>query len=150
MTYHGPGQIVGDPILYLKQHDKDIPKYIRKLEEIFIRLLHNEYQITVGRDPKHSGVWVGNEEITAIGCSIKRWGTMHSFAFNVNTYLPHFSLITPCGISDKGVTSLQKLTGHTFDLSLLNQQVVDYFADIFDIEPVLIDSSRLKQILEEK
>jgi len=149
VTYHGPGQIVGYPILDLKQHNRDIPQYIRKLEETFIRLLQNEYHLSAGRDPKHTGVWVGNEKITAIGCAVKRWVTMHGLAFNVNTNLSHFSWITPCGISDKGVTSLQELTGQPLDLAVVNRQVVTYLADIFDLEPAFLDSTRLKQILEE-
>lgn len=149
VTYHGPGQIVGYPILDLKQHDKDLSKYIRKIEETFIRLLKNEYHVLAGRDPKHPGVWVGNEKITAIGCTIKRWVTMHGFAFNVNTNLEHFTWITPCGIADKGVTSLQKLMGCPLDLSSVNRQVVKYFADVFDLVPEILESSQLNQILEE-
>lgn len=149
VTYHGPGQIVGYPILDLKQQDRDLPRYIRKIEETFIRLLKNEYQIIAGRDPKHPGVWVGKEKITAIGCTIKRWVTMHGFAFNVNTNLEHFSWITPCGIADKGVTSLQKLSGHPLDLPTVNQQVVKYFAEVFDFAPEILESNQFKQILEE-
>ena len=149
VTYHGPGQIVGYPILDLKNHGKDLPKYIRKIEETFIRLLNNEYQIIAGRDPKHPGVWVGNDKITAIGCTIKRWVTMHGFAFNVNTNLEHFSLITPCGIVDKGVTSLQKLLGHPLNLPSVNQQVLKYFAEVFDSDVEILESSQFNKILEE-
>lgn len=149
VTYHGPGQIVGYPILDLAQHGKDLTRYVRKIEETFIRLLNNEYQIIAERDPKHPGVWIGNEKITAIGCTIKRWVTMHGFAFNVNTNLEHFSLITPCGIVDKGVTSLQKLLGHPLDLPSVNQQVLKYFAEVFDSDVEILESSQFNKILEE-
>lgn len=147
VTYHGPGQIVGYPILDLKRHDRDLPKYVRKIEETFIRLLEREYQVTAGRDPKHPGVWIGDEKITAIGCAVKRWVTMHGFAFNVNTNLKHFSWITPCGITDKGVTSLQKLMGHPLHLPSVSQQVVRYFADVFNFEPEILDDRQLHQVM---
>lgn len=148
VTYHGPGQIVGYPILDLNQHGKDTHLYIRKIEETFIRLLSKEYSIKAGRDPQHPGVWVGDEKITAIGCAIKQWITMHGFAFNINTELDHFRWITPCGIANKGVTSLQKLMGHSFDLSIVNQQVVKHFADVFAVEPAIIDKLTLTRMEE--
>lgn len=108
-TYHGPGQLVGYLIYDLRGHGGDIRQFVRNLEEVFIRLLWDEYNIEAGRDPGHTGVWVGQEKITAIGIAIRQHITMHGFAFNVTTNLNHFSLIIPCGIRDKGVTSLKKL-----------------------------------------
>lgn len=143
VTYHGPGQIVGYPIMDLKNHGKDIRKFVRNIEEVFIRLLKEEYNITAGRDPEHTGVWVGEEKITAIGLSIKRWVSMHGFAFNVNTNLDHFKLINPCGIIDKGVTSLEKIVGHPLNMDKVIDQVVKYFSRVFGVE-VQINKEALK------
>lgn len=143
VTYHGPGQIVGYPIMDLKNHGKDIRKFVRNIEEVFIRLLKEEYNITAGRDPEHTGVWVGEEKITAIGLSIKRWVSMHGFAFNVNTNLDHFNLINPCGIIDKGVTSLEKIVGHPLNMDKVIDQVIKYFSRVFGVE-VQISKEALK------
>lgn len=147
VTYHGPGQIVGYPILDLNHHGKDIRNFIRRIEEIFIQLLKQEYNITANRDPKYTGVWVGSEKITAIGFAIKRWVTMHGFAFNVNTDLEHFNWIHPCGITDKGVTSLQKLLGHAEDFDKVMDQVMEYFCRLFDSKPEIIDKQKLYQLM---
>ncbi len=146
VTYHGPGQIVGYPILDLNKHGRDIPDFFRKVEETFIQLLQEEYGITAGRNSQYPGVWVGDEKITAIGCAVKRWVTMHGFAFNVNTQLEHFQWINPCGITDKGVTSLQKILGYPQDLDKVNGQVVKYFCNIFNLQPEIIDKEILYQI----
>lgn len=136
VTYHGPGQIVGYPIINLNRHTKDIKDFIIKIEEVFIRLLKNEFGIEAYReDKKYTGVWVGTEKITAIGIAVKKWVTMHGFAFNVNTNLDHFKWIIPCGIQDKGVTSLQKLTGKTQDYKTLINMVIKYFCKVFSMEP---------------
>lgn len=146
VTYHGPGQIVGYPILDLNKHGRDIPDFFRKIEETFIQLLKEEYGITAGRNSKYPGVWVGDEKITAIGCAVKRWVTMHGFAFNVNTQLEHFLWINPCGITDKGVTSLQKILGYPQDLNKVNEQVARYLCKIFNLQPKIIDKQKLYQI----
>lgn len=147
VTYHGPGQIVGYPILNLKGFGKSVRVYVDKLEDLFIRLLREEYGITAGRDSQYTGVWVGNEKITAIGCAVKRWVTMHGFAFNVNTNLTHFNWINPCGITDRGVTSLQKLLGQTQNMEQVYQQVVKHFSQVLDCEPKLINRQTLQEIL---
>lgn len=135
VTYHGPGQIVGYPIMDLNQHGRDIKSFVWMIEDIFIRLLQNEYDIEAVREVgKYTGVWVDGNKITAIGIAVKRWVTMHGFAFNVNTNLEHFKWINPCGITDKGVTSLQKLKGRAFDYQELNEQVIEYFSKVFDME----------------
>ena len=137
VTYHGLGQIVGYPIIDLANQGKDVKVFVYKIEEIFIRLLKEKFNITAHReDKKYTGVWVGDEKITAIGIAVKRWVTMHGFAFNVNTNLEHFKWINPCGITDKGVTSLEKLVGHSLDFKLLNQIVVDYFCQVFECDRV--------------
>lgn len=145
VTYHGPGQIVGYPILDLNNHVKDIHYFIQRIEEVFIELLKDEYGITAGRDPKYIGVWVGDEKITAIGFNIKRWVTMHGFAFNVNTNLEHFKWINPCGITDKGVTSLKKILGHDMDMDMdmVMQQVIGHFCSIFNMEYEIIEKQHL-------
>ena len=110
VTYHGPGQIVGYPILDLKPDRCDVHRYVRDLEEVMIRVCA-DYGVTAGRINGLTGTWVGSEKIGAIGVRISRWITSHGFAFNVNTNLEHFQLIVPCGIADRGVTSLERVTG---------------------------------------
>ena len=125
VTYHGPGQLVGYPILDLAGHRKDVVWYVRSLEEVLIRVTHDfglearRKQAPAGRRPFYTGVWVGSpdsgspdsgeEKLAAIGVHISRWVTSHGFAFNVTTDLSHFDLIVPCGIHDKGITSLERL-----------------------------------------
>lgn len=147
VTYHGPGQIVGYPILNLNGYGKSVRVYVNKLEELFIQLLEEEYGITASRDSQYTGVWIGGEKITAIGCAVKRWVTMHGFAFNVNTNLSHFKWINPCGITDRGVTSLQKILGQPQDMRQVNQQVISHFSRVFNCEPELIDRPSLQEIL---
>jgi len=140
VTYHGPGQIVGYPIINLSNYGRDIKKFIWNIEEVFIRLLQKEFDIIAQReDKKYTGVWIGDKKITAIGIAVKHWVTMHGFAFNVNTNLEHFNLINPCGLIDKGVTSLQELTGIYQDFNLLNQLVTDYFCEVFELQKKIID-----------
>lgn len=147
VTYHGPGQIVGYPIINLNGYGKSVRVYIDKLEEVFIQLLKIEYNITANRDSRYTGVWVGDEKITAIGCAVKRWVTMHGFAFNVNTDLSHFNWINPCGITDKGVTSLQKILGQAQDMSKVYHQVINYFSYVFNCEPEIIDQGQLNDFI---
>lgn len=147
VTYHGPGQIVGYSIMDLTGHGKDIHTYLRKLEETFICLLQEEYQIRAGRIKNYTGVWVKEEKITAIGVAVKKWVTMHGFAFNVNTRLEDFTWIIPCGIQDKGVTSLQKLLGRPLDMDRVRRQVVDYFCRIFSLKPEPVTRGDLWKLL---
>ncbi len=132
VTYHGPGQIVGYPIIDLANHGKDLKLFVSKLEEVIIKILKEEFNINAyTKDMKYTGVWVDDNKITAIGVLIKRWVTMHGFAFNVNTNLDHFKWIIPCGIQDKGVTSLKSLLNKEFDLEMMNNLVVKYFCEVF-------------------
>ena len=147
VTYHGPGQIVGYPIMDLSGYDRDIKDYVGRIEDIFIRLLKEDYGIEAQRDEKkYTGVWVGNNKITAIGIAVKRWVTMHGFAFNVNTDLSHFRWINPCGITDKGVTSLAQLLGHPEDYEKLNGRVTWYFSQVFSVETQRISLEELYNI----
>ena len=135
VTYHGPGQIVGYPIINLCNMGKDIKEFVYKVEEVLIRLLSNEFGIKSYRDEKkYTGVWVGDEKITAIGIAVKKWVTMHGFAFNVNTDLSHFKWITPCGITDKSVTSVQKILGREIDFVKMNEFVLKYFCEVFSAQ----------------
>ncbi len=148
VTYHGPGQIVGYPIINISDEGMDIKTFIYKIEEVFIRLLKNEYGIEADReDKKYTGVWVGDEKITAIGIAVKKWVTMHGFAFNVNTDLSHFKWIVPCGINDRGVTSLQKLTGRTAELEDIYSYVARYFEEVFEAEAEDMSVEELKALL---
>jgi lipoyl(octanoyl) transferase len=149
VTYHGPGQIVGYPIIDLKELKMGVKDFIWRLEEVFIRILAREYNLTAHREEKkYTGVWVGDEKITAIGIAVKRFITMHGFAFNVNTNLEHFRLINPCGITDKGVASLEKLTGSAQNLDKLNKLVIDNFCEVFDFQPVMIEKNKLIEQLK--
>lgn len=131
VTYHGNGQIVGYPIVDLRDKGIGIREFVEKLEETFIKLLKENYGIDSGVNPEFPGVWVGDNKITAIGLAVKHGVTMHGFAFNVNTNLEHFKLILPCGIVGKGVTSLQRITGDTIDFDKANKLVLEYFCEVF-------------------
>ena len=130
VTYHGPGQIVGYPILDLRPDRCDVHQYVRDLEEVMIRVCA-DYGVAAGRIDGLSGAWVGTEKIGAIGVRISRWITSHGFAFNVNTNLDDFQLIVPCGITDRGVTSLEKLTGRQLPIAEVEEQITDRFAEVF-------------------
>lgn len=130
VTYHGHGQLVGYPIISLKPDRCDVHRYVRDLEEVLIRVLA-EYGITGERLSGLTGVWVGKEKVAAIGVRIARWITSHGFALNVNTDLRYFRLIVPCGITDKGVTSMQQLLGRELDLTAVAEVVTRHFADVF-------------------
>ncbi len=136
VTYHGPGQIVGYPIIDLKPDRCDVHVYVRDMEEVMIRVCA-DYGLTAGRVSGLTGTWIGAEKIGAIGVRISRWVTSHGFAFNVSTDLDHFKLIVPCGISDRGVTSLQRETGRQIPLSDVEDAFVRHFTDVFDREAVV-------------
>ncbi len=144
VTYHGPGQIVGYPILDLKARGIGIRAYVWDIEEVFIRLLAREFGIEAHRETKkYTGVWVGNAKITAIGIAVQRWVSMHGFAFNVNTDLSHFGWIRPCGITDRGVTSLQRILGKKQNLEKVDRMVLSYFGQVFKELPKVVDISEL-------
>lgn len=146
ITYHGPGQLVGYPILNLNDHYRDVHRYLRDLEETIIRTLA-DFGIEGLRIKDITGVWIngprGPEKICAIGVKVTRWITMHGFAFNVNTNLDFFGGIVPCGITDKGVTSLQALAGHPKDMPGVKARLIGHFAEIFNLEAVPSDAASL-------
>jgi lipoyl(octanoyl) transferase len=139
ITFHGPEQIVGYPILDLEKFGTDIGKYLRNLEEIIIRTLA-EYGITGERSSGETGVWLepgklGSErKIAAFGVRCSRWITMHGFAFNVNTDLLYFDDIVPCGIKNKQVTSLARELGRNIDLTEVKKKLKTHFEDVFEAE----------------
>lgn len=135
ITYHGPGQVVGYPILDLDRHFTDIHKYLRFLEEVLIRVCA-DYGFKAERIDGLTGVWIGEEKIAALGIRCSRWVTMHGFALNVNTNLDYFQNIVPCGIQDKAVTSLQKLTGKELDLKEVKERIVFHFEKVFEVQIV--------------
>jgi lipoyl(octanoyl) transferase len=136
VTYHGPGQLVGYPILNLAHFKEDLGWYLRALEDTIIQVL-DTYDINGFRILGRTGVWTGHagdeEKICAIGVRASRWCTMHGFAFNVNTDLSYFEHIVPCGISDRGVTSLEKILGRNIPMDEVISRYVDAFEAVFHV-----------------
>ena len=130
VTYHGPGQLVGYPIIDLNPGRRDVHRYVRDLEEVLIRTAA-DYGIAAGRLDGLTGVWVGEEKLAAIGVRIARWITSHGFALNVATNLDYFSLIVPCGIPDRGVTSISRLLGRPVELEEVAARVAAHFDKVF-------------------
>ena len=131
VTYHGPGQLVGYPIVDLNPDRRDVHRYVRDLEEVMIRVCAG-YGVTAGRVKGFSGAWVGDTKIGAIGVRISRWITSHGFAFNVTTDVAFFDLIVPCGIADRGVTSLAAQLGREPSMGEVEDRFVEQFAAVFD------------------
>jgi len=130
ITYHGPGQIVGYPIINLSQWNEDTHKYLRALEEVLIQTCA-DFGLKGERNSKYTGVWLNDRKIAAIGIKVSRWITMHGFAFNVNTNLSYFNGIIPCGIKDKEVTSLRNELGREIDLNEVKSLIVEKFREVF-------------------
>ncbi len=145
VTYHGPGQLTGYPIINLRHFRKDVHWYLRQLEETIIKVLA-EYSITGERMEGYTGVWVGNEKVAAIGVGIRRWITYHGFAFNVYPDMSHFQMIRPCGITDKGVTSLEKLLGFRADMDGVVERTASAFAEVLDIDHIHVDTVDIKSL----
>jgi lipoyl(octanoyl) transferase len=131
VTYHGPGQLVGYPIISLKPDRCDVHRYVRDIEEVMIRTAAS-FGVAARRVTGLTGIWVGDEKLGAIGVRIAKWTTSHGFALNVATELAHFGLIVPCGIADKGVTSLQKLLGRVVPMLEVEVAAASAFAEVFD------------------
>ena len=131
VTYHGPGQLVGYPILDLREWKRDVVGYVRAIEQVIIYTLA-DFGISASRIPKLTGVWVGERKIAAIGVHISRWVTSHGFALNVSTDLSYFQYIVPCGLT-KPVTSMNQL-GVAVDLSEVSQSLAAHFGRVFDCE----------------
>jgi lipoyl(octanoyl) transferase len=144
ITYHGPGQIVGYPIIDLNNWQKDTHKYLRALEEVIIKTCE-EYNLKCERNPNHTGVWIDDKKIAAIGIKVSRWVTMHGFAFNVNTNLNLFNGIVPCGILDKSVTSLSKELDREIDIQVVKNKLLKNFKEVFSY--TLVDSKSINEII---
>ena len=134
ITYHGPGQLVGYPILDLREWKRDVGAYMRAIEQVIIDTLA-DFGIVAGRIPKLAGVWVGERKIAAIGVHISRWVTSHGFALNVNTDLSYFQYIVPCGLS-KPVASMAQF-GASTDLPAVCQRLIFHFGRLFDCEMLM-------------
>jgi lipoate-protein ligase B len=130
VTLHGPGQLVGYPILDLREHGSDVHRYLRGLEETLIRTL-SRWSIRAERVPGLTGVWIGNDKIAAIGVAIKRWVTYHGFALNVDIDLSWFQLIVPCGLSGRGVTSMAARLAELPEHETVAKVAAAAFADVF-------------------
>jgi len=146
ITYHGPGQIVGYPILDLTNIKRDVAWYVRGLEEAMIRA-SADFGVTAYRVPGKTGVWVaagdGEQKLAAIGVHISRWVTSHGLAYNVSTDLRHFDLIIPCGIVDRKATSLEKLLSRGVSLAEVKPRLTQHLADVFSLTPHLTSREQL-------
>ncbi len=134
VTFHGPGQVVGYVIFDLREHGQDLHRFLRRMEEAILRALA-AFGLEGGRIPGLTGVWVGGRKVCAIGIKVSRWVSMHGFALNVSTDLSYFDVIVPCGIADRGVTSLAALLGHAVDRRQVENALANAFAREFGLEP---------------
>jgi lipoyl(octanoyl) transferase len=134
VTYHGPGQLVGYPILDLRPDRQDVHRYVRDLEEVMIRTCA-DFGVAATRIKGCTGCWVGDEKIGAIGVRLSRWVTSHGLAFNVNVDLAPFQLIVPCGIREKGVTSLARLLGREIEVEAVSERLEQALLSVFSREP---------------
>jgi len=135
ITYHGPGQIVGYPIVHLGEGRRDIRKYVESIEEVLVRTAA-DFGVSARRWEINRGIWVGADKLAAIGVRVARWVTSHGFAFNVSTDMSHYQLITPCGLQGVGVTSLQRLLGEAPEIDTVRSSIVRHFAHVFEREMV--------------
>lgn len=140
VTWHGPGQLVGYPILSLEPDRKDVVRYVRDLEEAIIRTLV-DFGVVAGRVPGYTGVWAGGEKVAAIGVRISRWVTSHGFALNVCCSLAAYRKIVPCGIEGKGVTTLSRLAGRAISVAEAADRIAVRFSEVFDRIPIREDGS---------
>ena len=135
VTYHGPGQLVGYPILDLRPDRCDVHRYVRDIEEVLIRTAAH-FGVEAARASGLTGAWVGSRKLAAIGVRIARWITSHGFAINVSTNLDHFNLIVPCGIADRGVTSFERLLGRPVAMAEVETAIIAAFGDVFGRRPI--------------
>ncbi len=150
ITYHGPGQVVGYPILDLAQHRRDVRWYVNQLEEVMIRA-SADFGVAARRFADRHGIWVdtaaGEEKLAALGVHLSRWVTSHGFAYNVSTDLRYFDLIVPCGIAGKRATSLERLLDRAVSSEEVRPKLISHFAEVFDREMISISRSELEEKL---
>ena len=139
ITYHGPGQLVGYPIFNLRAHGKDVHLFLRNLEEAVIDLLAR-FGVEGQSMPGLTGVWVGDDKICSIGIAVRQWISYHGFALNVSPNFEHWSLIHPCGLVDRQVTSIERLIGRNPGMEAVKSAAVHSFAKVFGLKPVQVDS----------
>ena len=144
-TYHGPGQLVGYPIIDLKNRGSDIRTFVTVLEEVMIRTAA-DFSIDGVRDPGHRGVWVEKEELGRSGISVRKWVTMHGFALNVTTDLDHFAFINPCGFTDRHATSFARCLSAEADLKSVTERLQYHFSSIFGVELVTTTKEELHRL----
>ncbi len=147
ITYHGPGQLVGYPLLQLEKAEQDVHRYMRNLEETLILALR-DFGIEAGRNDNYTGVWTAQGKIAALGVHISRWITRHGFALNVATDLSLYDLIIPCGIAGKGVASMRSVLGRAVDTDAVALKVAQRFAETFGRQVVWIPSHDLQDKLD--
>lgn len=147
ITFHGPGQLVGYPILQLEKSERDVHRYMRCLEESLIRLL-STYGIEGSRNEKHTGVWCGEGKIAAMGVHISRWITRHGFALNVDVDLSFYDFIIPCGIVGKGVVSMRSLLNRSFEVQEVARRYAAEFGPVFDRQLTWITQETLHETLQ--
>jgi len=147
ITFHGPGQLVGYPILSLRPGERDVHRYMRNMEESLIRLLE-QYGIRSGRDPKFTGVWTSGGKIAAMGVHLSRWITRHGFALNVTTDLSYYGLIVPCGIVGRSVTSMQAELSRAVALEEAAEKYLPAFSSVFGRRVIRTEPSELLEALD--
>ena len=149
-TYHGPGQLVGYPIVDLKPNRRDVRRYVRDLEEVLILTLA-DYDIEgePALSPRPVGVWVGERKIASLGIHLRHWVTTHGFALNVTTDLTFFSGIVACGMQSAPMTSIEELTGRAPRLEEVAERVVLHFAEVFARTPVPLDAGEIEALVAE-
>jgi len=134
VTYHGPGQLIGYPIMNLASYGKDVHSYVYRIEQSIVGLLKQEYAVETEIVQGYIGVWHGTEKIAAIGVAVRSWITTHGFALNVNPDMNHFAMIHPCGIMDKGVTSLSRILNREVTVDEVAKKYPEYFGETFSVE----------------
>jgi lipoate-protein ligase B len=151
ITYHGPGQIVGYPILDLTEHRRDIGWYVEQLEEVMVRA-SADFGIAAKRVEAQHGVWIdtpnGEVKLGALGVHLSRWVTSHGFAYNVSTDLRYFDLIVACGIAGKGVTSVERALGRSVSIAEVRERLVEHFASVFERDVRKMGSEELENVLQ--
>jgi lipoyl(octanoyl) transferase len=149
VTYLGPGQLIGYPIMDLKLQGHDVQRFVHRIEATFMNILRDEFGIDSYKgEKKYTGVFVGNDKITAMGIAVNRWVTMHGFAMNLNTNLDHFKWIVPCGLHDRGVTSIHKLTGITYDPIKMGDLIIEQFEELFNLTTYEISKEEFLETLK--
>jgi len=147
VTYHGPGQMVGYPILSLAVHRLGVSDYMHALEEVLVRTLH-DFGLPAYRREGIIGVWVGESKIAALGARVEQGVTYHGFALNVSPNLEHFALIVPCGLVDVGVTSMQRELGQLVEMRLVRERVIGNFGQVFAVPMEEITLAQLSKVID--